>query len=113
VFSSLFRRKDIAIAMSRLMECGVEALKWFFPQERATLHAFRYGNSVKMMMGMNQNMFVSPFRRHCTLSALRSLRLDRATMRLRLRDNNRGHYTNPHVVLHADSRPDGRREINL
>jgi phosphoserine phosphatase RsbU/P len=28
-------------------------------------------------------------------------------MRLRLRDNNRGHYTNTHVVLHANSTPDG------
>jgi hypothetical protein len=26
----------------------------------------------------------------------------RATMRLRLRDNNGGHYTNTHVVLHSN-----------
>jgi hypothetical protein len=59
-----------------------------------------------MMMGMNQNMCF-PFRRHCTLYALRSLRFDRATVRLRLSDNNRERYTNTHVVLHANSRPDG------
>jgi hypothetical protein len=60
-----------------------------------------------MMIGMNQNMFVSFPKALRSFQRCRPLCSDRATMRLRLRDNNRGHYTNAHVVLHANSTPDG------
>jgi hypothetical protein len=72
--------------------------------EKATLHALHYGNSVKMMMGMNQNMFVFLSDGVARFPALRSLGSDRATMCLRARINNRGHYTNTHAVLHANSK---------
>jgi hypothetical protein len=60
-----------------------------------------------MMMGMNQSIFVFLSEGASLFPALRSLRSDRATMRLRVRDNNRGRYTNTHVVLHVNSAPDG------
>jgi hypothetical protein len=60
-----------------------------------------------MMMGMNESIFVFLSEGASLFPALRSLRSDRATMRVRLRDNNRGHYTSTHVVLHANSTPDG------
>jgi hypothetical protein len=56
-----------------------------------------------MMMGMNESIFVFLSEGASLFPALRSLRSDRATMRVRLRDNNRGHYTNAHVVLHPNS----------
>ena len=48
-----------------------------------------------------QNMFVFLSEGASLFPALRSLGAARATMRLRPRGNNRGHYTNTHVVLHA------------
>jgi hypothetical protein len=52
---------------------------------------------------MIQSIFVFLSEAASLFPALRSPRSDRATMRLHLRDNNRGHYTNTHVVLHANS----------
>ena len=50
---------------------------------------------------------------HRSFQRCRPLCSDKATMRLRLRDNNRGRYTNTHVVLHVNSAPDEREEKNL
>jgi hypothetical protein len=50
---------------------------------------------------------------HRSFQRCRPLCSDKATMRLRLRDNNRGRYTNTHVVLHVNSGPDEREEKNL
>jgi hypothetical protein len=62
---------------------------------------------------MIQSMFVFLSEAAALFAALRSLGFDRATMRLRLRDNNSGDYTNTHVVLHVNSSPDEREEKNL
>jgi hypothetical protein len=53
-------------------------------------------------MGMNQSMFVSFPKALHALSAA-SAGSNRVTIRLRLRDNHREHYTNIHVVLHAST----------
>jgi hypothetical protein len=55
-------------------------------------------------MGINQSIFVFLSEGAPRFLAAAPLGSDRATMRLRLRDKNRGHYTSTRVVLHATTR---------
>jgi hypothetical protein len=99
--------------MPGLSDCGVEMLMWLFLKNHPACFLLREQRE-EDEDGNEPNHFCFPFRRRFALSSAgRSLASDRATMRLRLRDNNRGRYTNTHVVLHVSCAPDEREKSTL